>query len=89
MSIDLWDIGKKKQRTLKKTDKIIKLIKNYKNKESEGNKELAEYIVEHGADINKEKKNGETPLFNTCRSENKELVEYLVEHGADLNKIYT
>jgi len=35
MSIDLWDIGKKKQRTLKKTDKIIKLIKNYKNKESE------------------------------------------------------
>jgi len=31
--------------------------------------------VEHGADINKEIKKGETILFDVCESGNKELVE--------------
>jgi ankyrin repeat protein len=52
-----------------------------------GNKDLVEYLVEHGADINKEEKwYGETPLFYACKSGNKDLVEYLVEHGEDINK---
>ena len=42
--------------------------------------------MEHGADINKENRNGETVLFGACVSGNKDLVEYLVEHGADINK---
>ena len=39
----------------------------------------------HRADINKESKNGETPLFNKCKNKNKDLVKYLVEHGLDIN----
>ncbi|KAL6635599.1 ankyrin repeat-containing domain protein [Neocallimastix sp. 'constans'] len=51
-----------------------------------GNKNLVKYLVEHGADINKEYEYGTTVLFNACRNRNKDLVEYLVEHGADINK---
>jgi len=43
-----------------------------------GNKELVEYLVEHGADICKSGCNDETPLFDACYSGNKELVKYLV-----------
>jgi len=41
------------------------------------NKELVEYLVEHGADI----KYGNTPLFYVFRQARKEIVEYLGEHG--------
>jgi len=51
------------------------------------NKDLVEYLVEHGVNINKEKWNGGTPLFDACESGNKEeLVKYLLENGADINK---
>ena len=40
----------------------------------------------HRADINKESKNGETPLFYACSNGNETLVKYLVELGADINK---
>jgi len=51
-----------------------------------GNKNLVKYLVEHGADINKEYEYGTTVLFNACRSRNKDLVEYFVENGTDINK---
>ena len=48
---------------------------------------LVKYLVEHGAEINKEKnRDGETPLFNACLSGNEDVVKYLVEHGTDINK---
>jgi len=47
---------------------------------------LVEYLIEHGAVINKENKNGRTLLFEAILREYKDLVEYLVERGADLNK---
>jgi len=50
------------------------------------NKDLVEYFIEHGTDINKENQDGETPLFVACKSRNKDLAVYLVEHGADVNK---
>jgi len=28
-----------------------------------GNKELVKYLVEHGAEINKERRNAETPIY--------------------------
>jgi len=37
-----------------------------------GNKDLVEYLVEHGEDINKENKDGETPLSKACKSGNKD-----------------
>ena len=44
------------------------------------------YLIEHGADINKENNFGEIPLFISCEKGNVDIVKYLVEHGADVNK---
>jgi ankyrin repeat protein len=46
-----------------------------------------EYLVEHGADINKEDKDGRSPLFIACKIPNGSMVKYLVEHGANVNGI--
>ena len=35
-----------------------------------GNKDLVEYLVEHGEDINKEDENGLIPLFYACNNGN-------------------
>jgi len=47
---------------------------------------LVHYLIEKGADLNKEDKHGMTPLFIACKNENENLVKYLIEHGADVNK---
>jgi ankyrin repeat protein len=49
---------------------------------------LVQYLIEHGADINKENNEGETPLFKACRwgYDNEIIVQYLIENGADINK---
>jgi len=47
---------------------------------------IVKYLVEHGTDINKENKNGETPLHFAIRLRIERLVKYLVEHGADIHK---
>lgn len=56
---------------------------------------IVKYLVEHGADVNKENpQTGITPLFMTrgtplmvaCKSGNETIVKYLVEHGVDVNK---
>jgi len=43
-------------------------------------------LIEHGADINEENDEGETPLFEVCKNINKTIVEILFENGADINK---
>jgi len=43
--------------------------------------------VEHGANVNKENNDGETPLFIACKFGNEIKVQYLVEHGANIKKI--
>jgi len=47
---------------------------------------IAKYLAEHGANINKERMNGETPLFDACISGNETTVKYLVENEEDINK---
>ena len=37
-----------------------------------GNIHLVKYLVEHGADVNKENKNGETPLYISSKFRNKD-----------------
>jgi len=44
------------------------------------------YLVEHGADINKESNNGCTPLFSAYQEGHITVVKYLVEHGANIKK---
>jgi len=52
------------------------------------NKNTIKYLIEHGVDINKEKKDGNTPLISACECESnkKIIVSYLIEHGADIKK---
>jgi len=51
-----------------------------------GNEEIIKYLVEHGADVNKENDYGVTPLFNACSGGYEAITKYLVEQGADINK---
>jgi len=50
------------------------------------NLNIIKYLIEVGADVNKEDKNNLTPLFYACESGNEAVVKYLVDHGADVNK---
>ncbi len=49
--------------------------------------ELVEWLVEHGADVNKATEDGYTPLIVALGLGNENLVHYFVEHGADVNKV--
>ena len=53
-----------------------------------GNYEMIKYLIEQGADINKESNIGDeiTPLFKACKYGDYKMIKYLVEHGADINK---
>jgi len=51
-----------------------------------GNEAIIKYLVEQGANINKENRNGETPFFQTCRSGNEANIKYLVKNGTDVNR---
>jgi len=52
------------------------------------NEIIVKFLVEHGADINKEDEKGETQIFYACSKGNEKIVKYLVKHGADINKKY-
>ncbi|OUM57241.1 hypothetical protein PIROE2DRAFT_33019, partial [Piromyces sp. E2] len=47
---------------------------------------IVKYIIDHGADINKENNDGETPLHFACTNGNENTVKYLVGHGANIDK---
>eukprot|EP00833_Pecoramyces_ruminatium_P001633 jgi/Orpsp1_1/1175665/evm.model.c7180000054754.1 len=66
------DIEKQLEKNKQKINLYEKVNRNF------GNENLVKYLVEHGADINKENKDGKTPLFDAFK--------YLVELGADINK---
>jgi len=50
------------------------------------NENLIKYLIDLGANVNKENCNGETLLFEACCDENEVIIKYLVEHRADVNK---
>jgi len=51
-----------------------------------GNEAIVRYLVEHGADINKEDRYSKTPLSMALEYKNEEVVRYLKELGAKINK---
>jgi 5-methylcytosine-specific restriction endonuclease McrBC regulatory subunit McrC/ankyrin repeat protein len=52
---------------------------------TEGNKEIAKLLLEHGADPNLKTKTGGTSLNLASMKGNKEIVKLLLEHGANPN----
>ncbi|KAL6616846.1 ankyrin repeat-containing domain protein [Neocallimastix sp. 'constans'] len=50
-------------------------------------KNIIKYLIKHGADVNKENKNEETPLYCACQEGNEKIVKYLIECGADIKMI--
>ena len=47
--------------------------------------EMAQLLVESGANVNARNSTGSTPLHPACRRGNKKVVEYLLSKGADAN----
>jgi ankyrin repeat protein len=43
-------------------------------------------LVEHGADLNIQNFNGESPLHLACSFGHKEVAKFLLEHGAQTNR---
>jgi len=50
-----------------------------------GHKEIAELLVENGADVSAKDEDGWTPLFYAAGGGKKEVVEILISNGADVN----
>ena len=48
------------------------------------NKEVVEFFVECGADVNAKNNNGCTPLHWACQEADTGIAKYLIEHGADI-----
>ncbi|OUM60262.1 hypothetical protein PIROE2DRAFT_30628, partial [Piromyces sp. E2] len=46
-----------------------------------GHKAIIKILVEHGADINKENKRGETALSLAFNKGYKDIITYLIKHG--------
>jgi len=52
-----------------------------------GNEKIVEFLVERGADINKDNDDGYSPLVAACLMDNENIVKYLIDHGAELNNL--
>jgi len=50
-----------------------------------GHKEIAELLIEKGADVNAKKEDGQTPLYSAALYSHKEIVELLIANGAEVN----
>ena len=56
---------------------------------SEGKKELAKLLVQHGAEVNTKDHLGDTALMWAANGDHLNVVEFLVEHGANVNAATT
>jgi ankyrin repeat protein len=50
-----------------------------------GNRDLAEFLIEKGADVNAQPNHFHSMLHEAVRSHHNDMVELLIAHGADLN----
>ena len=53
---------------------------------SEGRKDVVDYLIEEGANVNTKRDDGDNPLMAAARKGNLEIVTSLVEHGADVSQ---
>lgn len=52
-----------------------------------GQKEIAEFLLAQGADINATQTGGYTPLHIAAKTGNEEMIKFLLEHMADINAV--
>jgi len=64
-------------------DKTLLYVK-CENKDKDN--DMVKFLIEHGVNVNKENKDGGTPLFFACENGDIDMVKFLVEHDADVNK---
>ncbi|MFA0963655.1 ankyrin repeat domain-containing protein [Roseivirga sp. BDSF3-8] len=50
-----------------------------------GRKEVAEFLISHGADINGRDMAGNTPLMGSVFKGNKDMIAWLLQNGADVH----
>jgi len=50
------------------------------------NEDIVNFLIKNGADVNKEDKNGKTPLMLACGKGYENIVKILIENGANVNK---
>jgi len=50
------------------------------------NENIVRWLIENGADVNKENKDGNTSLIEACYYGNDNIIKLLIENGADVNK---
>jgi ankyrin repeat protein len=50
-----------------------------------GHKDLAELLIQRGADVNEEKPDGWTPALSAAFKGHRDILELLLSHGADAN----
>ncbi len=50
-----------------------------------GNQDIAQLLLEHGANVNGRDRSGTTPLMEAASSDYKDIVRLLLNHGADIN----
>ena len=51
----------------------------------EGHKEVAEFLIAEGADVNEKRNNGWVPLHHAANNGHMEVVELLIAADADMN----
>jgi len=52
---------------------------------SKGYTDIAKFLIEKGAGLNVQDKNGDTPLIKATKREDIDFVKFLIENGADVN----
>ncbi|PQP32751.1 hypothetical protein C6A36_02830, partial [Desulfobacteraceae bacterium SEEP-SAG10] len=64
---------------------LWKVCSNTNRASSNKNREICEFLISKGADIEARDKDGQTPLWKACSNANMGISKLLISKGADVN----